>query len=117
VVKTVEEMCLELAVEICGGVLDVLAQRPTREKLENERREWARRAGPRKIAMCRQTLDELVRQVSAEEATGVVLEVEANHAAAAGFVAKAIASAVLSRLVSPTFPPNTQRAPDCPYSS
>ena len=97
-VKTVETMCREMALEICGNVTEVLAQRPTKEKLEFEKREWRRRAGPRRLAMCRQTLDDLVREVAREEATGVVLEVEANHAAAAGFVAKAIASAVLARL-------------------
>ena len=97
-VKTVEQMCRELALELCGGVADVLAERPTKEKLAFEKREWTRRAGSRRVAMCRQTLDALVREVAREEAMGVVLEVEANHAAAAGFVAKAIAGAVMARL-------------------
>ena len=96
--KTVERMCRELALEICGAVSEVLAERPTKEKLVFEKQEWLRRAGPRRLAMCRQTLDVLVREVAREEAMGVVLEVEANHAAAAGFVAKAVAGAVMSRL-------------------
>ena len=96
--KTVERMCRELALEICGAVCEVLAERPTKEKLVFEKQEWLRRAGPRRLAMCRQTLDDLVREVAREEAMGVVLEVEANHAAAAGFVAKAVAGAVMSRL-------------------
>jgi splicing factor U2AF subunit len=97
-VKTVEQMCRELALEMCGAVADVLAERPTKEKLAFEKQEWIQRAGPRRLAMCRQTLDDLVREVAREEAMGVVLEVEANHAAAAGFVAKAIAGAVMARL-------------------
>ncbi len=97
-VKTVEQMCRELALEMCGAVTDVLAERPTKEKLAFEKQEWIQRAGPRRLAMCRQTLDDLVREVAREEAMGVVLEVEANHAAAAGFVAKAIAGAVMARL-------------------
>ena len=95
---TVERMCRELALEICGAVADVLAERPTKEKLAFEKQEWLRRAGPRRLAMCRQALDDLVREVAREEAMGVVLEVEANHAAAAGFVAKAVAGAVMARL-------------------
>jgi hypothetical protein len=94
--KTVERMCRELALEICGAVSEVIAERPTKEKLVFEKQEWLRRAGPRRLAMCRQTLDDLVREVAREEAMGVVLEVEANHAAAAGFVAKAVAGAVMS---------------------
>ena len=94
-VKTVEQMCRELALEMCGAVADVLAERPTKEKLAFEKQEWIQRAGPRRLAMCRQTLDDLVREVAREEAMGVVLEVEANHAAAAGFVAKAIALSLI----------------------
>ena len=98
-VKTVEQMCRELALEMCWPPSPgVLAERPTKEKLAFEKQEWIQRAGPRRLAMCRQTLDDLVREVAREEAMGVVLEVEANHAAAAGFVAKAIAGAVMARL-------------------
>ena len=63
-VKTVEQMCRELALEMCGAVADVLAERPTKEKLAFEKQEWIQRAGPRRLAMCRQTLDDLVREVA-----------------------------------------------------
>ena len=65
---TVERMCRELALEICGAVADVLAERPTKEKLAFEKQEWLKRAGPRRLAMCRQALDDLVREVAREEA-------------------------------------------------
>ena len=96
--RAVERMCRDIAEEICGAVADAVAARPTAERLERERVEWERRAAPRRLAMCRQALDDLVREVTAEEANAVVLEMEANHAAAAGFVSKAVATAALARL-------------------
>jgi hypothetical protein len=96
--RAVERMCRDIAEEICGAVADAVAARPTAERLGRERVEWERRAAPRRLAMCRQALDDLVREVTAEEAKAVVLEMEANHAAAAGFVSKAVATAALARL-------------------
>ena len=96
--RMVRAMCRELATEICDSVADVFASRPTAERLRRERAEWERRVAPRRLAMCRQLCDDVVRRVVASEAEAVVLEMEANHAAAAGFVAKAIATAVMRRL-------------------
>ena len=97
--RAVERMCRDIAEEICGAVADAVAARPTAEALGAQSSVERQAApAPRRLAMCRQALDDLVREVTAEEANAVVLEMEANHAAAAGFVSKAVATAALARL-------------------
>ena len=95
---TVENMCRELAVEICDIVVNKVATQPTKWSLTESRREWRRQESLRVDAICRQVADSLVREICASESQGIVAEIEAQYASSGAFVAKAIAAAVISRL-------------------
>jgi len=95
---TVENMCRELAVEICDIVVNKVATQPTEWSLTESRREWRRQESLRVDAICRQVADSLVREICASESQGIVAEIEAQYASSGAFVAKAIAAAVISRL-------------------
>ena len=59
---------------------------------------WIQRAGPRRLAMCRQTLDDLVREVARRRRWASCWRWRRTTPPPRGVVAKAIAGAVMARL-------------------